>query len=119
MPPLYDQECPDCDHRFTDFRRMEDYDAVVPCPECGFCETDRLMSARVSVVMKGSTPDANEMTRKAHGLQRGDQIFENPRSGETVHLTGSKKERQGQIARSLESAGYQVTSTRDVEVPNP
>ena len=97
---------------------MEDYDAVVPCPACGFCETERVMSPRVNVVMKDSTPDANEMTRKAHGLQRGEAIFENPRSGETVHLSGSKKERKGQIARSLEAAGYQVTSTKDVETPN-
>lgn len=117
--PIYDQCCPDCDHRFSDFRRMEDYNAVVPCPACGFCETERVMSSRVTVVMKGSAPDANEMTRKAHGLQRGDQIFENPRSGEVLHLKGSKKEHRGQIARSLEAAGYDVSTAKDVEVPNP
>lgn len=116
--PFYDHACPDCDHRFSDFRRMEDFDAVVPCPACGFCETDRLVSASVNVVMKSSTPDANTLTRQAHGLQRGEQIFENPRSGETVYLSGSKAERRGQIARSLEKAGYDVSSTKDVETPN-
>ena len=116
--PLYEHQCPDCDHRFTDFRRMADYDAVVPCPACGLCETERLMTASINIAVTGSTPNANEMTRAAHGLQRGEQIFENPRTGETLHLSGSKANRRGQIARSLEHAGYDVSSSKDVDTPN-
>lgn len=114
--PHYNYICRDCDLEVEEFQRMSD-EKLGQCPGCASVRYERLISTP-NVVMKGSTPDANTLTRQAHGLGRDEQIFENPRSGETLHLTGSKKERHGQIARSLEKAGYAVDSTKDVSVPN-
>ena len=116
--PIYFHRCPDCETEFDDFRSMADYAKPVPCPKCGLCETDRIITPTARVIVRSSTQDANTLTREFHGLQRGEQIFENPRSGETVHLSGSKAERRGQIARSLEKAGYAVATSKDVDTPN-
>lgn len=114
--PTYAYRCPDCGLEAEEFQHMRD-PKTQQCPGCASMRYQRLISAP-RIIMKGSTPDANDMTRKAHGLQRDEQIFENPRSGEVVHLSGSKAERKGQIARSLEKAGYDVSTTKDVDTPN-
>lgn len=114
--PLYQYSCPACEATDDRFLPMRESDSAQVCNECGH-RLRRVFSApRVSV--KSSAPNTNEMTRAFHGLGRGDQIFENPRNGEVVHLKGSKQDRQDQIAASLQKAGYPVSSRKDVTIPN-
>ncbi len=40
--PLYDYHCPDCGHRFEEFRPMAERDHA-PCPKCGK-EADKQLS---------------------------------------------------------------------------
>lgn len=113
--PIYEFECAVCGARTESFRKADNRNEAERC-NCGAAMA-RLFS-KPRVVVKGGTPDPQSLTREFHGLKRDEQIFENPRSREVVRLTGSKAERKAQIAKSLEKAGYPVTSTKDVTTHN-
>lgn len=113
--PIYEFECPVCGVRVESFRKAADRNDAETC-NCGAAMA-RVFSAP-RVVVKGGVEDPQTLTRRFHGLKRDEQIFENPRSREVVRLKGSKAERKAQIAKSLEKAGYPVSSPKDVTTHN-
>lgn len=43
--PLFDYECQDCHHQFSELRKIAEKDAPIACPSCNKEETKRLVSA--------------------------------------------------------------------------
>jgi putative FmdB family regulatory protein len=106
--PIYEFECPNCQHRFSVLARRVTSDAP-PCPECGHVETTRLIS-RVQVHQTESSVQASS------GKPGSPGYYNDPRNiGRTteqrfkkmgVELPGSVKEqiqaaRQGELPPSL------------------
>lgn len=113
--PIYEFRCTHCGAVAEVFRKADDRNDAETC-QCGEDMARVFTSPRV--VVKGGEESPKTLTQRFHNLKRDEQIFENPRSREIVRLTGSKAERKAQIAKSLEKAGYPVTSSKDVTTHN-
>ena len=54
--PIYEYECPSCDERFSQLRRMSDRDDELACPNCGECHPKRLFSSFAARAGVGAKP---------------------------------------------------------------
>lgn len=66
--PIYEYECPDCEHRFEEFAKFETRKDM-GCPKCGCLEVVILMSASVASGLTSPGPGAYRRTEDA-GFQR-------------------------------------------------
>ena len=44
--PLYEFKCADCGNKFSEIRKIGDYNAV--CPKCGSAKTEKMISSFLS-----------------------------------------------------------------------
>lgn len=93
---------------------MADSDAAGDLCECGVVMQRTFTMPRV--VVKGSVPSVSELSRRANGLKQGEQVWINPRTQEKVRLTGTKADKKDAILRSAMAAGYDVSSSKDIEI---
>ena len=121
--PLYDYSCPDCGTTNEEFHKMSAA-AIETCPDCGGNKYHRLINSFRMGIVKEAEVDNGEITKKAHydntgeRLREGDQVFQSPVSGDTIHLSGSKANRKDEVVRLLIRDGYAISSSKDVELPN-
>lgn len=93
---------------------------VPQCPSCGHVKTNRRFTMpRVQVKASRESPQTS--VERVLGGKKGEQVFENPYTGEKVRLTGSKAQRKQQVQDSIVNSplGKRRNLKRsDVTVPN-